>query len=75
MARVLKPGGELRGTTVVKRAGIRQDAFVRLMQIAGMFGPGLTLRELESSLADAALLTERTERDAGLAYFSAHKPA
>ena len=74
MARMLKPGGELRGTSVIKRAGIRQDAFVRLMQIGGVFGPGLTLRELESSLADAGLLGTRTERDGGLVYFSARKP-
>lgn len=75
MARVLKPSGELRGTSVVKSAGIRQDAFVRLMQFGGVFGPGLTLRELQSSLAAAGLLDTRTERDGGLAYFSAQKPA
>jgi ubiquinone/menaquinone biosynthesis C-methylase UbiE len=74
MARVLKPDGELRGTTVVKRTGMRQDAFVRLMQLGGVFGPGLTLSELESSLADAGLLDARSERDGGLVYFSAHKP-
>src|SRR5947199_2420221 len=28
MARVLKPGGELHGTTVLKRTRVRQDAFV-----------------------------------------------
>jgi SAM-dependent methyltransferase len=71
MARVLKPGGELRGTTVVKGAGIRQDAFVRLMQSGGVFGPGLTLRQLESSLAGAGLVNARTEQHGGLAYFSA----
>jgi SAM-dependent methyltransferase len=75
MARVLRPGGELRGTTVVRQAGIRQDGFVRLMQIGGVFGPGLTHAELELSLADAGLLAARTERDGGLVYFSAHKPA
>jgi hypothetical protein len=38
MARVLRPGGELRGTSVIKR----------------LFGPGQTLAaELETSLADA----------------------
>ena len=26
MARVLRPGGELRGTSVVRQAGVRQDA-------------------------------------------------
>jgi ubiquinone/menaquinone biosynthesis C-methylase UbiE len=40
MARVLRPGGELRGTSVIKQAGLRQDAFVRVMQIGGVFGPG-----------------------------------
>jgi ubiquinone/menaquinone biosynthesis C-methylase UbiE len=75
MGRVLKPSGELRGTTVVKAAGVRQDTVVRLMQMGGVFGPGLTLPELESSLADAGLLDASTERDGGLAYFSAHKSA
>jgi SAM-dependent methyltransferase len=75
MERVLKPAGELRGTSVIKGAGIRQDAFVRLMQIAGVFGPGLTLEELESSLTDAGLRSVRTECDGGLAYFSAQKSA
>jgi ubiquinone/menaquinone biosynthesis C-methylase UbiE len=74
MARVLRPGGELRGTTVVKRAGIRQDRFVRLMQLGGVFGPGLTSAELESSLADAGLPAARIERDGALVYFSAHRP-
>lgn len=40
MARVLRPGGELRGTSVIKRTGLRQDVFVRLMQVGGVFGPG-----------------------------------
>jgi SAM-dependent methyltransferase len=75
MVRVLKPCGELRGTSVVKGAGIRQDTFVRLMQMGGVFGPGLTLGELESAFTDADLLDASTERDGGLAYFSAHKPA
>lgn len=73
MARVLGPGGELRGTSVVKRAGIRQDGFVRLMQIGGVFGPGLTFAELESSLDAAGLLAASVDRDGGLVYFSAHK--
>jgi ubiquinone/menaquinone biosynthesis C-methylase UbiE len=75
MARVLKPGGELRGTTVLKEAGIRQDAFVRLMQAGGVFGPGLTLAELESALTGAGLTDASTRRSGGLAYFSAPKPA
>src|SRR5882757_972380 len=45
LARVLRPGGELRGTSVIKRAGLRQDAFVLLMHLGGVFGPGQTLAE------------------------------
>jgi SAM-dependent methyltransferase len=48
MARGLRPGCELRGTSLVKRAGPRQDAFVRLMQLGGVFGPGQTILELET---------------------------
>jgi SAM-dependent methyltransferase len=74
MARVLKPGGELRGTTLVRRAGVRQEAFVRAMQLGGVFGPGFALAGLESSLGDAGLVDVATSRSGALAYFSAHKP-
>src|SRR5438105_5061447 len=73
MARVLRPGGELRGTSVIKRTGIRQDTFARLMQAGGVFGPGQTLAELETSLADAGLVTVSTSRNGALAYFSARR--
>ena len=73
MARVLRPGGELRGTTVVRRAGIRQEAFVRLLQLGGVFGPGHTLAELETSLADAGLVKVSVSRNGALAYFSARR--
>jgi SAM-dependent methyltransferase len=71
MARALRPGGELRGTSVIRRAGPRQDAFVRLMQLAAVFGPGQTLAELETSLADAGLVKINTSCNGALAYFSA----
>jgi SAM-dependent methyltransferase len=73
MARVLRPGGELRGTSVIKRTGLRQDTFVRLMQIGGVFGPGETLAELQTSLADAGLVKVSTSRSGALAYFSARR--
>src|SRR5207248_7455663 len=68
MARVLRPGGELRGTSVIKRAGLRQEAFVRLMQVGGVFGPGQTLAELETSLAGAGLVEVNASRNGALAY-------
>jgi hypothetical protein len=70
---VLRPGGELRGTSLVKRAGLRQDVFVRLMQAGGVFGPGLTLGELEASLAAAGLVDVSARGDGALAYFSARR--
>jgi SAM-dependent methyltransferase len=75
MSRVLRPGGELRGTTVVKHAGVRQDAFVRLMQVGGVFGPSGSLAELESWLAAAGMLDASTRRDGALVYFFARRPA
>ena len=73
MARVLRPGGVLRGTTIVKNAGLRQDAFMRLMQVRGSFGPGCTLTELELWLADAGLVEVSVRADGALAYFSARR--
>jgi SAM-dependent methyltransferase len=73
MARVLRPGGELRGTSVIKRVGPRQDAFVRLMQLGAVFGPGQTLGELNASLAAAGLVKLSTSHNGALAYFSARR--
>jgi hypothetical protein len=56
---------------LIKRTGLRQDAFVRLMQLAGVFGPGQTLAELETSLADAGLVKVKVSRNGALAYLSA----
>jgi SAM-dependent methyltransferase len=74
IARVLRPGGELRGTSIVRQAGPRQEAFVRLMQLGGVFGPGGTRPELTSWLADAGLAEVGTSADGALAYFSARRP-
>jgi SAM-dependent methyltransferase len=73
IARVLRPGGELRGSSLIKRAGPRQDVFVRLMQAGGMFGPGLTLGELESWLTAVGLFDVSAHRDGAIAYFSARR--
>jgi SAM-dependent methyltransferase len=74
IARVLRPGGELRGSCLVKGAGLRQDVLVRLGQVAGVCGPSGTLAELESWLAGAGMVRVRTRCDGALAYFSA-RPA
>lgn len=75
LARVLRPGGELRGTSIVKGTGVRQDAFVRAMQLGGVFGPGLTPERLRSALDAAALDRLSVRSNGALAYFSARRPA
>ena len=72
IARVLRPGGVVGGTMVVRRAGRRQDAFVRLYQVAGVFGPSGTCDDLEAWLADAGML-DVSARSGALAYFSARR--
>ncbi len=70
MVRVLRPGAELRGTCVVKGGGLRQDAYVRLAQLSGFFGPSGTLSELRAWLTAAGLVDLSVRRDGALAYFS-----
>lgn len=73
LARVLRPGGELRGTSVVRGAGLRFDAAVRFMQLAGVFGPGVTMAELEESLTAAGLIEVSVSRGGALAFFSGRR--
>jgi SAM-dependent methyltransferase len=75
MARVLRPGGELRGSCVVRGAGLRQDAFVRLAQAAGVFGPGGTREELVAWLGDAGLVAASVQCDGALAFFAGRRPS
>jgi SAM-dependent methyltransferase len=73
LARVLRPGGELRGTSVVRGAGLRFDAAVRLMQLGAVFGPGVTMSELEESLTAAGLVEVSVSRGGALAFFSGRR--
>ncbi len=74
MARVLRPGGALRGTTVVNGAGWRHDAVIRAMQQAGAFGPGGTAAEYGRWLAQAGLGEVDVTRHGALAYISGVRP-
>jgi ubiquinone/menaquinone biosynthesis C-methylase UbiE len=73
MARVLRPGGELRGTALITGAGLRQEAAVRMLRLAGLFGPSGTLAELKSWLTSAGLAEVSAQRDGALAYFSGRR--
>ncbi len=70
MARVLKPGGQLRGTSVVKGAGWRQDAFIKLNKRGGTFGWVASPERLEGWLLDAGLESVQLSQDGGLAFFA-----
>jgi len=55
------------------RPELCQDAFVRLCQAAGVFGPSGTSDELEAWLTDAGMLDVSARSDGALAYFSARR--
>lgn len=73
MARVLAPGGLLRGTLVVKGAGRRYDALIRLFQWRGWFGPGCTRVELAEWLAANGLTLREEARSGAMVLFEAVK--
>jgi ubiquinone/menaquinone biosynthesis C-methylase UbiE len=74
MARVLRPGGSLRGTTVVNGAGLRQDGFIRVFRRAGAFGPGGTAEQYRDWLQDAGMTEIELDRSGAIAYLGARKP-
>lgn len=74
MARVLRPGGVLRGTAVVRGAGRRHDALIALFQRRGEFGAVGDADELRGRLTAAPLDDVRVEPDGALAHFTAVRP-
>ncbi len=73
MARVLRPGGKLRGTSVVTGSGRRQDMFIRANQRAGTFGRVGTLGELRGWVEGAGLSGVEITRSGALAYIGARR--
>ena len=74
-ARVLKPRGTLRGTAVVDRKGIRQDAIIRLFRRISVFGQTTTESELRSMLETAGFERIDLSLSGALAHFTAAAPA
>lgn len=70
MARAVRPGGELRGTSVVSGAGIRQDAFIEINRRTGNFGRVGRLEELRGWLRAAGLEGVQLHRSGALAFFT-----
>ncbi|GGS61965.1 hypothetical protein GCM10010156_20890 [Planobispora rosea] len=73
MARVLRPGGRLRGTSIVRGGGLRQDAFISLFRMSGAFGTVGTAGDLSSWLSAAGFDDVGVDRDGAVAFFSARR--
>jgi SAM-dependent methyltransferase len=73
MARILRPGGRLQGTAVVRGSGLRQDVVISLFQRSGTFGAVGTAEDLSSWLAMAGLDEISVDRDGAVAFFSARR--
>lgn len=73
LTRVLRPGGMLRGSTVLSGRGRRQDVLIRLWTRLRMFGPTGSAAELQSWLANAGLSQIRVEISGAVGFFSAQK--
>jgi ubiquinone/menaquinone biosynthesis C-methylase UbiE len=75
MRRVLRPGGELRGSAIVDGAGWRQDALIRFYRRIALFGETSTAADLEVWLGDAGFADVTVETSGAMAHFSARLPA
>ena len=75
MFRVLKPGGELRGTAVTRGEGRRQDMIIGLFRRTGWFGETTRAPDLRASLEAAGFEDLSFELSGALAHFRARKPA
>jgi SAM-dependent methyltransferase len=73
MTRVLRPGGELRGNTVVKGAP-HQNALIALWQRLGIFEAVHDREALRGWLVDAGLEQVSVDRSGAIAFFSGRKP-
>ncbi|WP_406230582.1 class I SAM-dependent methyltransferase [Nocardia sp. NBC_01009] len=75
MARAVRPGGVVRGSTVIIGAGWRSDRFVSLWQRRGIFADVYSKNDLRQWLVTAGLNAITIECSGAIAYFSATKPA
>jgi SAM-dependent methyltransferase len=73
--RVLRPGGTLRGTSIVRGTGGRRDLLIRLFQRRGLFGPGGRADDLAGWLGAAGLTDADVTVDGAVAAFTARRPA
>lgn len=75
MARVLRPGGQLRGTAIVAGAGRVSAACVAIFQRANQFAPVGTVADIERWLAAAGIAEPRIRRRGAYVFFTGVKAA
>ncbi|BCZ24558.1 methyltransferase domain-containing protein [Mycobacterium senriense] len=75
LARVLKPGGILRGSTCVRGRGRRQDRFVTALQAAGFFGITPQAGDVRRWLKDAGLEVLVARHSGSVELFEALRPS
>lgn len=73
MARVLRPGGVLRGCAVVTGAGLRQDAAIAFIRRSGDFPGAGSAADLRGRLA-ASLADPQVRTSGAMAFFRAVRP-
>lgn len=74
LARVLKPGGILRGSTCVRGRGWRQDRCVTALQAAGFFGITPQAGDVQRWLTDAGLEVSVARHSGSVELFEALRP-
>ena len=73
LTRVLRPGGTLQGTTLVRTGSRRHDTQITLMQRLGIFGTPGTPRDLHTWLTSAALTDIHLTHSGAVTAFTARK--
>jgi ubiquinone/menaquinone biosynthesis C-methylase UbiE len=74
LARVLRPGGTLRGTSCVTGRGPRQDALIAMSRRAGVFGNTPRTGQIEHWLKEFGLDVVTLERSGAIEFFEARSP-
>ena len=74
LARVLRPGGTLRGTSCVGGGGPRKDAIIAMSRRAGVFGNSPHTGEIEKWLTEFGLDVVTLERSGAIEFFEARLP-
>jgi ubiquinone/menaquinone biosynthesis C-methylase UbiE len=74
LARVLTPGGTLRGTSCVTGRGIRKDAVIAVARRAGVFGNTPRAGEIEAWLREFGFDVVTLEPSGAIEFFEARLP-